>query len=195
MCQVLYNTLMISKKDQIIEAACTTLIREGSNNFSMRKVADVLSMSLGNLQYHFKTKSDLIHGIMKRYIEIYRIEFEKFFSDSNKGREVLEQFIKKILIDEVNDIDDPFFIALYGFADQKGMDTTLKYFYGELFSLLGQALETIADSPCSPEAIYRGTALLLPYIEGYGSVGSFVKLDHDEISGLLADTVWNILKG
>ena len=184
---------MISKKEKIIEAACITLIREGSSNFSMRKVADDLSMSLGNLQYHFKTKSDLIQGILKRYIGIYKIEFEKFIYDSNKGRKVLEQFIKKILIDEVND-DDPFFIALYGFAEQKGMDIPLKFFYGELFTLLGQALEEIADSPCSPEAIYRGTALLLPYIEGYGSVGSYVKLDHDEMSILLADTLWNILK-
>ncbi len=40
--QAIYTTLMISKKEKIIEAACTTLIREGSSNFSMRKVADEL---------------------------------------------------------------------------------------------------------------------------------------------------------
>jgi AcrR family transcriptional regulator len=183
---------MISKKDKIIEAACATLIREGSN-FSMRKVADELSMSLGNLQYHFKTKSDLIQGMMKRYIDLYRREFEKFIQNSNKGKEGVKKFIRMILVDEANDNGDQFFIALYSFADQKGMEIPLQYFYRETFSILGEFLEIIADFPCSSGAIHRASSLLLPYIEGYGTVGSHVEIDHGEMAGILTDMVWSLL--
>ena len=193
MCQVLYNTLMISKKEQIIEAACTTLTREGSSNFSMRKVADELSMSLGNLQYHFKKKSDLIQGMMKRYIDLYRSEFEKFIHNSNKGKEGVTKFVRMILIDEVNDYGDQFFIALYSFGDQKEMEIPLQYFYREIFSILGDFLEIIADVTCSSQAKHRASALLLPYIEGYGTVGSYVELDHSDMAGILSDTVWSLL--
>lgn len=184
---------MISKKEQIIEAACTTLIREGSSHFSMRKVADEASMSLGNLQYYFKTKSDLIQGVLKSYIESYRNEFDKFFDIGTNGRDGLKGFIKKILIDETNDDDNQFFIALYTFAEQKELEIPLKYFYKELITILGQALEKVANYPCSPEAIERGTAFLLPYFEGYGTVSLYLKLDHDEMAGILADTVWSLL--
>ncbi len=184
---------MISKKKKIIEAARITLINEGSSNFSMRKVAAEASISLGNLQYHFKTKVELIQGVLKNYIEIYKAEFEKFIDAGYKGRDGLNVFIRMILIDETNE-DDKFFIALFTFLEQKGIEVPLKYFYDELFTILGQVLEKIADFSCSPESIFRGSSLLLPYFEGYGSVASFVKLDHDEIARLLADTVWGILK-
>lgn len=184
---------MISKKDQIIEAACATLIREGSSNFSMRKVAEDLSMSLGNLQYHFKTKSDLIHGMVKQYINLYRIEFDKFILNNNKGREGVKDFIRMILIDETNDDGDQFFIALYSFADQKGMESTVQFFYRETFSILCEFLESIANIPCSSVALHRAGSLLLPYMEGYSTVGSYIKLDHDEMAGLLTEMVWNLL--
>lgn len=186
---------MISKKNQIIEAACTILIREGSSNFSMRKVADELSMSLGNLQYHFKTKSDLIQGMMKRYIDLYRIEFDKFIQCNNKGKEGVKEFIRMILIGESNDDGDQFFIALYSFADHKGMESPLQYFYRETFSMLGEFLETIAGFSCSSGAIYRACSLILPYIEGYNTIGTCVKLDHDDMAGILTDMVWNLLSG
>ncbi|OQY31589.1 MAG: hypothetical protein B6241_13505, partial [Spirochaetaceae bacterium 4572_59] len=38
------------------------------------------------------------------------------------------------------------------------------------------------------------TSLLLPYVDGYATVCSHIKLDHHEMSELLADTVWNLLK-
>jgi len=184
---------MISKKEKIIEAACTTLIREGSSNFSMRKVAEELSMSLGNLQYHFKTKSDLIQGILKHYTDLYRIEFEKFIQNNNKGKEGVRQFIQMILIEETNDDGDQFFIALYSFADQKGLEIPLHYFQRETFSMLGEFLEIIADIPCSSGAIHRACALLLPYIEGYSTVGSYIELDLDDMAEILSDTVWSLL--
>ncbi len=186
---------MISRKEQIIEAACATLIREGSSNFSMRKVAGELSMSLGNLQYHFKTKSDLIQGILKRNIDLYRIEFEKFIQNNKKGKEGVKKFIRMILIDEAKDDGDQLFIALNSFADQKGIEIPVQYFYRETFSILGEFLETIANFPCSSQALHCASALLLPYIEGYSAVVSYVKLDHDDMAGILTDMVWSLLSG
>lgn len=52
-----------STKDLIVECATQLLAREGFGGFSMRRVANAAEMSLGNLQYHFRTKDMLLHAL------------------------------------------------------------------------------------------------------------------------------------
>ncbi len=186
--------IMNSKKEQIIEAARTILIREGSSNFSMRKVAAKAAMSLGNLQYYYKTKTDLVESILNSYIASYRIEFDELLQDNKKGRDPLRQLINTALIGEENEADESLFLSLYSLAEQKGMKLIFKNYYGEVITLFGKALETLADFPCSSDSIDRATSLLLSYIEGYAYVSAHIKMDHNEMAGILADTVWNLLK-
>jgi AcrR family transcriptional regulator len=56
----------IKKRDTssaILNAAFTQLIEQGAEGFSVRKVAQRANVSLGNLQYHFATKNDLISAL------------------------------------------------------------------------------------------------------------------------------------
>ncbi len=154
----------------------------------MRKVALQASMSLGNLQYYYKTKTDLINGILENYIQVYKIELYNYLKSCPKGRDGLESFIRSVLSDTVQD-DDKFFIALFSFAELEGMETSLKLFYGELFNLLTHALEIILGVSSTSEGLKKGSALLLPYFEGYWSVGNYTEIKHDEMARILADTV------
>jgi len=60
---------MNSTKNRILQAARTVLINQGSGGFSMRKVAAEAAITLGNVQYHYKTKTDLLSGLMVWYVD------------------------------------------------------------------------------------------------------------------------------
>jgi len=179
---------MISKKENIIKVAHELLSKNGSSQFSMRKVALQASMSLGNLQYYYKTKTDLINGILENYIQIYKIELANYSKSCSKGRDGLENFISSVLLDTVQD-DNKFFIALFSFTELKGMEIPLKQFYGELFNLLTDALAIILGVPSTSESLKMASSLLLPYFEGYWPVGNYTEINHEKMAKVLADTV------
>lgn len=183
---------MISKKDKIIKVANKILIEEGSSSFSMRKVAIEASMSLGNLQYYFKTKADLINGILEYYISTYKIELDDYLKGCIKGRDGLEEFIKSMLIESIND-DDKFYITLFSSAELKGLDIPLKQHYEELLSMLNNVLDTIIGESSTSESLNRGSALLFPYFEGYASVGTYTKIDHNNMAQVLSNLVWELV--
>lgn len=60
------------KKRQILDIAERLLIEEGSATLSMRSVADRAQMSLGNLQYYFKTRDDLIEAVVEEMSRSYQ---------------------------------------------------------------------------------------------------------------------------
>ena len=55
----------MSTKDRIVKVARQRLIEGGLDALVMREVADSLDIKLGNLQYYFKTRDDLILEIME----------------------------------------------------------------------------------------------------------------------------------
>jgi AcrR family transcriptional regulator len=60
---------------QILRAARKCLIDSGYHNFSMRKVADSAGIRIGNLQYYFPTKAELVQamldGVIEEYLEVW----------------------------------------------------------------------------------------------------------------------------
>jgi AcrR family transcriptional regulator len=56
----------ISTKDRIVKVARNRLVEGGLDALVMREVADSLDIKLGNLQYYFKTRDDLILEIMEK---------------------------------------------------------------------------------------------------------------------------------
>lgn len=50
--------------DEILRCGVELLARDGYHDFSVRKVAREAGMSLGNLQQFFKTKEDLLTGVL-----------------------------------------------------------------------------------------------------------------------------------
>jgi len=59
------------RQRQILDIAEQLLIEGGSAALSMRSVADRAQMSLGNLQYYFKTRDDLIEAVVEEMSRSY----------------------------------------------------------------------------------------------------------------------------
>lgn len=54
-----------SKSDQLVAIAARLLAEEGLDQFVMRRVADLADMRLGNLQYYFPTRDDLLEAVVR----------------------------------------------------------------------------------------------------------------------------------
>lgn len=56
-------------KEKIAERALALFNEKGTDNISTRNIADDLGMSVGNLHYHFPTKTDLIRHLHSSFLE------------------------------------------------------------------------------------------------------------------------------
>lgn len=63
---------MLSTKERIIDKAKELFNDKGYDNISLRDIAEACSMSIGNLNYHFKKKEDLVMAIQRGiYDDLY----------------------------------------------------------------------------------------------------------------------------
>lgn len=54
-----------ARVDEIVSIATGVLEREGLDGFVMRRIAEFADMKLGNLQYYFPTRDDLLEAVVR----------------------------------------------------------------------------------------------------------------------------------
>jgi AcrR family transcriptional regulator len=54
-----------ARREAVLEVARDLLVREGFDQFVLRRVADRANMTLGNLQYYFATRDDLLEAVIR----------------------------------------------------------------------------------------------------------------------------------
>jgi len=62
-------------RELILRTALHTLIEEGYQAMSMRRIAAACGMRLGNLTYHYPTREDLVRELLNAVISSYEVEF------------------------------------------------------------------------------------------------------------------------
>lgn len=78
----------------ILEEAIVLIDEEGLKEFSMRELARRAGLRLANLQYYFKTRSDVVLAIARFYEQAYVYETKRIFDDPKASlREKLGAFI------------------------------------------------------------------------------------------------------
>lgn len=70
-----------TRRSEIIAAFRTVLIREGQGSLSMRRIADECDMKLGNLQYYFPTRDDLIDAFVEDWIRLEQLARQLLLSE------------------------------------------------------------------------------------------------------------------
>ena len=170
---------MKEKQKLIINAAQTVLIREGGNQFSARKVAVEAGMSLGNLQYHYKTKLDLLSGVLDLYLTAYEQVFEQFTEQPSTGWEGLTQFINLILNGEGSADEEKLFQALALHMSEPGMDIKLTHFFVTVHNLAEKCFDIIVKNQRSKAEIKQAANLFVIYIEGNELLKPYIDTEKD----------------
>jgi AcrR family transcriptional regulator len=105
--------------DQIIRAALDTLIRAGYHGFTMRAVAAQCEISVGNLNYYYASKADLLADLLEIVIEGYLADFDDIVSESDPQtpEQALEGVIRFIIADIGTQETTIFFPELWALAN------------------------------------------------------------------------------
>ncbi len=74
-------------REHVLLAARRVLIRDGHARFSIRRVAGVAGITVGNLTYHFPSKRRLLRTLIESLIAEYRVGIERFYEDLPAGSE------------------------------------------------------------------------------------------------------------
>lgn len=184
---------MKETRKRIIETARQVLIREGSNGFSLRKVAAESGLSLSNVQYHYPSRVSVLEGILGSFIEEYQDYLSRQLDASLGGRVALRAVIREILADESRNEEIRFFRSLFTFADQDSLSGQLDTFFGKIYRLLCTGLGRLAGQAADSPQVHRAASLILPYLNGYGMVCGSLGLGLEESADELARWVWELL--
>ena len=181
-------------KMHIIESAIAVLKEVGTEGLTMRRVAAESSMSLGNLQYHFKDKTALMGGLAELYFNECSTLLAEYQHTPEDGtiEEKLNHLILEIL-DHVDHISDmcKIFREIWALATRNDkLHSQLVEYYKTYFENLTQLLNPLCSDDKSAKKM---ASLLMPYIEGYSITVKALPQSKNETAAMLTESCLKML--
>lgn len=86
--------------EHILRSALRLLVEEGSKALTLRRIATESGMNVGNLNYYFRSKEELIRELLDAVISSYQDSFDAIMHEPGTSPEVrLERLVTLILED------------------------------------------------------------------------------------------------
>jgi AcrR family transcriptional regulator len=176
--------------ERILACAQRVLVQKGYGAFSMRLVATETGISVGNLQYHFRSKRELIRAIVHRLTTYYSDRFEKILvAHRATGDLPVEELVRYALTEAVTPTTVRTFRELWALANHDAaVRRVLDDFYEEVIegivATLGRACPA-ADLASVRDSIYLMTVLSEGCLVVYGTRRSRA-VPHDRLVALAA---------
>ena len=185
---------MSNKKELILNCGVSVLKNEGYQEFSMRRVAQEVGISLGNLQYHFKTKEVLIESILDCYIKDYTKQLnEQLISFKTGSRSELDKLIEYIFTYGDDGECGIIFREIWAISNQnKTIEESLGTYYKSLYELLVTWFSHF-DRSNSKKNVELAASLIMPLIEGYTLTQDHLPQNNKRLSRYYSELVWNTL--
>ncbi len=89
----------LDRASDILDAAVAILIEDGQEGFSMRRVADRAGIALGNLQYYFPTRAEMVSAVVDHMCARYQSEFAGDLASVDAPEKRLEMLVGYCLDD------------------------------------------------------------------------------------------------
>jgi len=154
----------VLRSTEILQVARRLLLEEGLDNFVMRRIADLAEMRLGNLQYYFPTRDDLLEAILRAEFEADLAALQESTGTKDApallGRTV-RLLVDRWLADEGNVYTPIGALALHDDRFKQLWNEV----YGQFYVLLGALIERI-DTAASASEIRVRAILITSLIDG-----------------------------
>lgn len=156
------------RQKAIIKAFYKVARKEGLENASIAKVANVLDVNPSLVIHYFKTKQDLIHGLIEYILERYRLIYNPENNTSNP-KERLKKIIRNLFSRKWDKLfDDGVFYSSFSLIFR---DQTLKAHYKNLHDHLRQMLTDTLEEGKKEKIIHiedveKTADLIFIFIEG-----------------------------
>ncbi len=144
------------------------LIQGGGENLSMRKIAEKAGISLGNLQYHYKTKEDLLTALLNEFLDQYlnenwMLEGSRHIPNDRQ----LEQMFWGIVTHDSFEDCSVVFKELWALSQRnEEIEKALMIYYKKTHSFLCDTIGQLHGRVDDPR-ISRVVDILIPFFEGY----------------------------
>jgi len=146
--------------DRILDSAEVVLRDQGYAGFSTRRVATEAAIALGNLTYHYPTKSKLVQALIDRLMKRYLERFEEVLQTPGQGVEIL---VRWLLVEAVTEEATWLFRELWAMArHDEIVSDAIDDFYDELMDRVAVKLE--ATYPSAKPADIRDLVQLIAVI-------------------------------
>ncbi len=151
---------------QILLAALEVLIRHGYHAFTMREVAAECNISVGNLNYYYRSKAGLLSDLIDSVWRGYEVEFDRILHDSgpHDPEHALEAAFRLILDDLATRETTVFFPELWAMANHDAdAAKRLDQIYGKVrqvfIALIPQINPTLSEVEISELALFLSASL------------------------------------
>jgi AcrR family transcriptional regulator len=146
----------------VLEEAEQMLIDAGYAAMTMRKLAERCGMALGNLQYYFPSKSDLITALVENIYERHQHLLPNHVDLETKPQQALEMLLRYILDDVCKSEGSILFWELWVLAARdNAANAAMTKFYAAEQSLIEQGIQQL-----NPKLPARTTRLRAKVIMG-----------------------------
>lgn len=162
--------------EDILDAATKILTDEGYANFSLRKVADAADIKLGNLQYYFPAKEDLLDAMLKRLFDDYAASLAKL-AQSKRGnaKNHLLMMVDYLLKDQETQESCSIFWELWALsAREESVAAIMNGYYDVYLEQIANTLLEVAPK-LSKRRAHRHAAVIVSMIEGASLLRGFGK--------------------
>ncbi len=158
-----------ARKQTVLDAAQALLLEVGGAALTMRKVSDRAGISLGNLQYHFPKRDDLLKALLQRFLSRYEQEVDSLdLVPSGNLQKDLEVIFLRILRSPDFELACTFFIEIWAASNQSSeLQQELAAYYDRLSEFYQQILVALTDEQVGTKNINQATSIVLPMIEGH----------------------------
>jgi len=173
------------KLNQIVAIATDVLARDGLDQFVMRRIAGLAEMKLGNLQYYFPTRDDLLEAVV-------RSEFVQDLAAINAVKESDPHDRLSAIVDALSNrwfvrngsVYLP--IAVLALHDQR-FERIISEIYAEFYTLMSDIVRAIDPSATTATA-QRRAFLMTSLLDG-------ASLQPGRNDPAISDSLVNDLKG
>jgi len=179
-------------KTRIAEATLGLLRTTGMDGLTMRQVAQAAGISLGNLQYHFKTKGSLLTFTAAHYFQIHDAgAAARVTPGLEQGQPGAVHAFLTGLLRDAEQVSDAclIFREMWAVATR---DASVQAHVDAYYTRLAAAL-TDLWTPCGVDHARHATTLVLAYLDGYSISHRALPGDRDEIAELLTRVVCGVL--
>jgi len=154
------------RSEAILDAAEQLLVDEGHAALTLRGVAQRAGIRLGNLQYYFATREELVRALLARVLERATARVEARMSVAGEPGRALEEALDSLLEEQRDPASYRLFYDLWALAAREpAIATEVRAFYTRYTHAVAEALLKAAPRLTRAESRARG-ALLVALLEG-----------------------------
>jgi len=158
------------RKLQILESARHIMVSQGYHKLTMRNLANEVDIKLASLQYHYKSREDLLIALVEKAAQSYEVRLQQFQQQIDEQCQPFEKLLEQMIDDLVVTYKDPeentFFAQLQALSmEEPQAELLVAQMYRGMWQQIVALILSVNPALSKTETKIRG-AMIISMLEG-----------------------------